>query len=109
MTDELIILSKLLIKKEDWDKKCKRCGVCCKLHDYTKDPPTETNEYCTHLRRLKNGKTKCRIYKTCYGTKLKYGGSCVPVEHTYKRAENCPYNEYIENFAIFRTEKWNND
>lgn len=100
---ETIILSKKLFKKEDWDKLCKRCGECCKLRDFTKNPPEELNEYCSNLKRLKNGKTKCRIYSHCYGTKLSGEGWCVPVEFTFRRAENCPYNKFIDEYVIFRT------
>lgn len=105
MTEKILIVFKEIDKKI-WDSWCNRCGYCCKIWDFTKEPPEDTGNYCSHLKWI-DSKSFCDIYPNCYGTQLELKGVCVPVEYVYKRADNCPYNKILNNpkFKILRVKE----
>lgn len=74
--------------------KCLRCGQCC----YLQDPETGlmTSTPCPYLIFLKNGKTKCRIYRNRIGTitrSTKKGvNRCGFRKNSKFDFPDCPYN-----------------
>ncbi len=79
---------------EHWETLCIRCGECCHLVDYTKEPPEVQSGYCPHLH-FEGGEASCDVYPKKYGTKLPDGGFCSPIENCTWRGPNCGYNQYL--------------
>lgn len=91
--------------KAEWDAICNRCGYCCKLCKQDKNGNWVQEGDCPNLKRLMNGKTECMIFDDCYGTQTSDTTWCVPVEHVFKRAPNCPYNKILAGNEIFRVQE----
>lgn len=96
---ETIVIS-MEITREEWDKKCNRCGYCCRVYNDS-DPQNFKWEgkYCEHLHFDKQHKAFCDIYKNCYGSQTQDTSEkwfCVPIEYVYKRSPECPYNKILK-------------
>ena len=64
-------------KEREWEKLCVRCGGCCGAYD---DP-------CLHLKKRRNNKYFCAIYKNRFGTRKTVNGEefdCVLVKDIIK-------------------------
>ncbi len=82
-----------LLSEEEFEAICNRCGACCGAYDG--DP-------CEELRRDKDGKYYCRVYKTRLGTHHTIKGlemECVPIvkklKETWVGEKKCAYKRLI--------------
>ncbi len=83
-----------------YEPECNNCGRCC---HHMKNGELEP---CQFLVKLKDGKTKCRIYEERLNTITddELGNFCKLRKDSYYDYEGCPYNT---NKPIFRKDKTN--
>ena len=100
MSDKEILLVDGKFSENEWEDLCLKCGECCKT--FSKEG--NFKGFCKHLNKDKI----CNIYGKSWGEityqRGDYVMSCVPVEFTFKRNKDCPYNKYIEKYQIYRVE-----
>ena len=84
-------LNSLEVKEREWEDLCINCGGCCGAYD---DP-------CKHLKKTKDDKCYCEIYKNRFGNRISIKGEefkCVPVKEIlnthWKKDYLCAYKRY---------------
>ena len=81
--------------------KCNRCGKCCFLKGIKEGQCYISDIPCRFLKVLKNGKTKCSIWKKPYrlgiwcGTIDGLKNICIKRIDSEWEYENCLYNEDV--------------
>ena len=87
MIDDMVYTNSQLVRNEEYEALCTRCGKCCGLET---DP-------CVNLKKDSKGGYYCASYDTRLGRQVTISGrvfTCVPIREVVRKgcpSEGCSY------------------